>query len=235
MQSAENHQVPNIETLATRVEGRSRVTATDDWMPESNNGPYSTIPFSTGIDPRLLEMCGLSSFAGARQEIKAAADDYVAWAVTLVAKARRERLDLSQEIRGDDGGLPIRPYRVRLCLGLERSTGRLQIYWRGAVKKRGRWSRIRARIWDCKADVDPLIASVHPAEGLLIRRLETEAAFLRRRWFALVRGVHYMNVIEDHRLEDYEGGKVQDLNNRRLVFRLMRRMQGAITSRLRRS
>jgi len=72
---------------------------------------------------------------------------------------------------------------------------------------------------------------VNPAEELLIRRLEAEAAGLRMRWFALVRGLYYMNVIEEHRHIDFEAGKLQNSDARGRASRLIDRLQEAITGR----
>ena len=50
-------------------------------------------------------------------------------------------------------------------------------------------------MWNCKAELDPLIAEAHPAEELLIRQIEAEAADIRRRWFAAVRLIYAMDGI----------------------------------------
>lgn len=222
----------NLAEAADNVEVlRQSITANDSWMPRSGYGPYCTIPISSGIDRALLGRCGVSSFIGARDEVKLVADGYAARAVALAAKARRDRLDLAREIRGVSGELLIRPYRVRLCLRLDRPSGYLYLCWRGVVKQRGRLTRTRARQWDCQADLGSLITNVHPAEELLIRRIESEAADIRRRWFALVRLIYYMNVAEEHRLTDFESGKIQNGDVGGFTSHLMRRLQGAFKSR----
>ena len=213
----------NIVVTTDHVEvGRPRITANDNWLPRSGYGPYCTIPISSGVDPALLGRCGVPSFLGARDEVKLVAEGYAAWAVALVARAREERIDLAQEIRGMSDEPAIRPYRVRLCLRLDERRGYLYLCWRGVVKQGGRWIRIRASMGDCKATLDPLIVNVHPAEEVLIRRIEAEAAEIRRRWFALVRQLYYTNVTEEFRLADLEAGRIQPPRGRssRLVGRL---------------
>lgn len=201
-------------------------TATNAWMPKSGDGPYCTIPISSGIDGASLKRCGLSSFASARHEIQLLADEYAVRAVALAAKATRERLRLSKEIRGPDGELLIRPNRLRLCLGLNKRENILHLNWRGAAKVRGRWIRYEAKNWSCQSRLDLLIVNTHPAEEQLVRRIEAEATEIRLRWFALVRQVHYMNVVERHRLTDLEldlvrvgGGELAPL-----AMRLLRRL-----------
>jgi hypothetical protein len=208
-----------------------KIMVTPNWMPASGYGPYCTIPISSGIDSSLLMPCGLSSFIGARHDVKILAEEYAARAVELAVRARQERLDLSRQIRGLDGQQLLRPHRIRLCLSLDMPKGRLYLFWRGVVKRRGRLVRIRARMWDCQADLTPLIADAHPAEELLMRRLEAEAAELRRHWFALVRMIHYMNVVEEHRLADLESGRIQTRNVGRFAVNVMRRLHRAFRSR----
>lgn len=159
------------------------------------------------------------------------AEEYAARAVELAARARLERLDLSMQIRGMDGQQLLRPHRIRLCLSLDIPKGRLYLSWRGVVKQRGRLARIRARMWDCQADLTPLIADAHPAEELLMRRLEAEAAELRHHWFALVRMIHYMNVVEKHRLGDLESGRIQTRNVGGFAANVVRRLHRAFRSR----
>lgn len=231
MQSAKSTQDRYVGIRAANSDEQHRITDTNHWMPRSGNGPYLTIPLVPSVDPRLLGKCGVPSFIGARDEVRRAANDYAAWAVALVDKARRDRLDLSRGIRDEDGGLLVRPHRVRLCLRLDMTNGYLCLYWRGVVKQRGRWTRIRASTWNCEDHLDLLITNVHPAEELLIRRLEAEAAYLRIRWFALVRGLYYMNVIEEHRLTDLEAGKIRNGKARGYTSCLMQRLQSAITGR----
>src|SRR5690606_18468167 len=158
-------------------------------------------------------------------------EEYADRAIALAAKAREERLDLSREIRGIGGEQLIRPYRVGLCLRLDKPNGYLYLCWRGVVKQRGRLARIRARMWDCQADLTPLIADAHPAEELLMRRLEAEAAELRRHWFALVRMIHYMNVVEEHRLADLESGRIQASDVGGFAANVVRRLHRAFGSR----
>lgn len=229
MQSAESTRVKCVEIQAANADDRNKITDTNHWMPRSGNGPYLTIPFASSVDSELLGKCGVPSFIGARDEVRRAANDYAAWSVALVDKARRHRFDLSRSIRDEDGGPLVRPHRVRLCMRLDMSTGYLCLYWRGVVKQRGRWTRIRASSWNCEDHLDPLIANVHPAEELLIRRLEAEAAGLRLRWFALVRGLYYMNVTEEFRLADLEAGRIQA--PRGLSSRLKQRLGAAFSTR----
>jgi len=231
MQSAESIQSPHVGSLVANTDDQPGVTDTNKWVPKSGNGPYLTIPFAPGADSKLLRKCGVPSFIGARDEIRCAANDYAACSVALVEKARNHRIDLSRSIRGADGSVLIRPYRVRLCLRLDIAAGYLCLYWRGVVKQRGRWTRVRASTWSCEDHVDPLIVDVHPAEELLIRRLEAEAACLRLRWFALVRGLYYMNVIEEHRLSDLEQGKFSTRGARGRTARLIQWLQSAILGR----
>jgi len=102
---------------------RRKITATHGWMPASGYGPYCTIPISSGIDSAFLRPCGLPSFTGARDEVKRLAEEYEARAAALAARALKERLDLSIEIRSMNGEQLIRPYRVRLCLCLDKPNG----------------------------------------------------------------------------------------------------------------
>ena len=129
-----------------------------------------------------------------------------------------------------DGQELLRPYRIRLCLSLDMPKGSLYLCWRGVVKQRGRLARIRARMWDCQADLTPLIADAHPAEELLMRRLEAEAAELRRHWFALVRMIHYMNVVEEHRLAELKSGRIQARNIAGYAANVVRRLHRAFRS-----
>lgn len=222
----------NLTETVDNIEGaRQRITANDGWMPRSGYGPYCTIPIAFGIDRALLRRFGVPSFVGARDEVKFVAEGYAARAIALATKAREDRLDLVHKIRGVDGEQLIRPYRVRLSLRLDMPSGYLYLSWRGVVKQRGRWTRVRAGMWDCQAAISQLVANVHPAEELLIRRIETDAADIRRRWFALVRMVHYMNVAEEHRLADFESGRIQDCGVGGFNFSLMRRLQGVLRSR----
>jgi len=222
----------NLAEAVDTIEGaRQRITANDGWMPRSGYGPYCTIPISSGIDRALLRRYGVPSFVGARDEVKFVAEGYAARAVALATKAQEDRLYLAREIRGVDDERLIRPYRVRLSLRLDMPSGYLYLGWRGVVKQRGRWTRIRAGMWDCQADLSQLVANVHPAEELLIRRIEADAADIRRRWFALVRMIHYMNVAEEHRLADFESGRIQGGGVGGFKFSLMRRLQGAFGSR----
>lgn len=228
MQQVETTDTPCLDANS----GISRKsTVTHGWMPASGYGPYCTIPISSGIDSSLLMPCGLPSFIGARHEVKRLAEEYAARAVELAARARLERLDLSMQIRGMDGQQLLRPYRIRLCLSLDMPKGRLYLSWRGVVKQRGRLARIRAWMWDCQADLTPLLADAHPAEELLIRRLEAEAAELRRHWFALVRMIHYMNVVEEHRLADLESGRIRTRDVGGLAANVVRRLRRAFRSR----
>lgn len=116
MQSAKSTQDRYVGIQAANSDEQHRITDTNHWMPRSGNGPYLTIPLVPSVDPRLLGKCGVPSFIGARDEVRRAANDYAAWAVALVDKARRDRLDRSRGIRDEDGGLLVRPHRVRLCL-----------------------------------------------------------------------------------------------------------------------
>lgn len=125
----------------------------------------------------------------------------------------------------------LRPYRVRLCLSLNMPKGRLYLCWRGVAKQRGRLAKIRARMWDCQADLTPLIVDAHPAEELLMRRLEAEAAELRRHWFALVRMTHYMNVVEEHQLADLESGWIQTRDVGGFAANVVWRLRRAFRSR----
>lgn len=208
-----------------------RITDNDNWMPRSDYGPYCTIPILSGVDPALLVSCGVPSFLGARDEVRALAEDYAARAVALAAKAREDRLDLGREVLGVDGERLIRPGRVHLYLRLDLPNGYLDLYWRGVVKQRGRWARIRVGMWSWKANLDRLVANTHPAEEQLIRRIEAEAADIRRRWFALVRMIHYMNVAEEHRLVDLESGTIPSAGAGGFVIRLTGRLRGAFKTR----
>ena len=228
MQQVETTDTPCLDANSG-ISRKSKVI--HGWMPASGYGPYCTIPISSGIDSFLLMPCGLPSFIGARHEVKRLAEEYAARAVELAARARQERLDLSRQIRGMDGQQLIRPYRIRLCLSLDMPKGRLYLCWRGVVKQRGRLARIRARMWDCQADLTPLIVDAHPAEELLMRRLEAEAAELRRHWFALVRMIHYMNVVEKHRLADLESGRIQARDVGGFAANVVRRLHRAFRSR----
>lgn len=220
-----------IETAADVDTGRRSITADDNWMPKSGYGPYCTIPFSSGIGPARTARCGMLSFIGARHEAMLLAEEYAARAIALAARAQKERIDLSREVRGVDGQLLIRPYRVRLCLHLDESRGYLYLCWRGVVIKRGRPTRIRASMWNCKAELDPLIAEAHPAEELMIRQIEAEAADIRRRWFAAVRLIYYMNAAEEYRLADLESGKIQVSGLGGLRFYLARIFRSTFSSR----
>ena len=194
----------HTETSGDGARNRQRITADNGWMPRSWNGPYSTIPFSSGIDEDLLVLCGMQPFLDARHVIKLLASDYAARAVALVAKAKAERAALAREF--SDADPVIRPHRVRLCLELDETNGRLYLCWRGVHKRKDRYIRERAPLWNCRSDLSVLVAHIHPAEALLIQQIEAEAADIRRRWFALVRLVHYLNVAEDFRLADLEAG-----------------------------
>ena len=231
MQRTENIKQLEAGNAWVAADNTPRITANHGWMPASGYGPYCTIPISSGIDGSLLMPCGLPSFIGARHEVKRLAEEYAARAVELAARARQERLDLSRQVRGMDGQQLLRPYRIRLCLSLDMSKGRLYLSWRGVVKQRGRLARIRARMWDCQADLTPLIADAHPAEELLMRPLEAEAAELRRHWFALVRMIHYMNVVEEHRLADLESGRIQTRDVGGFAANVVRRLHRAFRSR----
>lgn len=173
------------------------------WMPNSGYGPYCIIPFSAGIGDDMCRAIGLASFVSTRREARILADEYAGQALALKAKARQERHLLSIATRGPGGEALIRPNRLRLCLDWNRSAGYLYLGWRGAVRKRDRWARIRPpRLWNCESDTAALVARAHPDEVELVARIEAEAAEIRRRWFALVRMVHYMNVAEHHRMTD---------------------------------
>lgn len=222
MTRAQNVNHSNVEIVGFPTAEALRITASHRWMPTSGNGKYCTIPFSCGIDGVILKSCGLPSFAGARREIQALAKEYAERAAALMTKAKQERLQLAGAVRGPDGGLLIRPYRLRLRLHLELHTGYLHFNWRGIVKKRGKWIRVRAKMWDCVSDVTSLIADAHPEEAIHVRRIEAEAADIRRRWFALVRLVHYMNVAEDHRLSDVHAGSVHTGRTKKACSRAMR-------------
>ncbi len=176
-----------------------------NWIPRSGNGPVATIPFDHGIEEALLPQCGLSAFGSARAEMKALAREYAARAVSLVARARADRMALMRELQGCEP--EFRPYRARLCLELDVARGHLYLVWRVATKRRGRYTRERASQWSGQSDLSALIAGVHPAEEQLIRRIESEAVDIRLRWFALVRQVHYMNVTEELRYADLTSGR----------------------------
>ena len=204
-----------------------RITANDSWMPRSGNGPYSTIPILSGIDNKMLGPCGVASFLGARREINQLASDYAARAVALVAKAKTERAALAREFCDVDP--VIRPHRIRLCLEWDEARGYLYLCWRVVVKRRGRYVRERVLQWNCQSDLPFLVAGTHPAEELLIRRIEAEAVQIRLRWFALVRQVYYMNVTEDFRLADLDAGRIHA--PRGLRFRLKQRLGAAFSTR----
>lgn len=204
-----------------------RITANDSWMPRSGNGPYSTIPISSGIDDKMLGQCGVASFMDTRRNIKLLASEYAARAVALVAIAKTERAALARELC--DVYPVIRPHRIRLCLELDEARGFLYLCWRVVVKRRWRYVRERVLQWNCQSDLPFLVAGTHPAEELLIRRIEVQAVQIRLRWFALVRQVYYMNVTEDFRLADLEAGRIQA--PRGLSSRLMRRLGGAFSTR----
>lgn len=207
---------------ATKETGKQGITDNDSWMPRSGYGPYCTIPLSSGTDPALFAACGISSFAATRREIRLLAADYAARAVELFVRARQERADLSREIRGINNEILIRPHRVRLCLLLDEERGYLSLDWRGVVKRYKGFTRTRCQLRSCQAELSPLIADVHPAEELLIQRLEAEAADIRRRWFGLVRMVHYMNVTEDFRSVDLKLGRIYAVGFTAKVMRQLR-------------
>lgn len=219
----EGTRIARDEPTETSCDGagdHQRITANDSWMPRSGNGPYSTIPIGSGIDDKLLRQCGMPSFLGARREIKLLASEYAALAVALVARAKVDRAALAREF--SDANPTIRPHRARLCLELNEARGYLYLSWRVVLKRRGRYIRERVLQWNCQSDLPFLVAGTHPAEELLIRRIEAEAAEIRLRWFALVRQVYYMNVTEDFRLADLEAGRIQA--SRESKSRVMQRL-----------
>lgn len=209
-----------------------RITASDRWMPKSGYGPYCTIPSSSGIDPSLLKSFGLPSFASARREIQLLAEEYAERAAALVARAKQDRIRLSQDVVDLDAEQLIRPYRLRLCLATDNRDNYLYLGWRGVVKQRGRWTRIRAYMSSCRSDLDRLVADASPAEKEFVNQIEKEAADIRRRWFALVRLVHYMNVAEDHRLSDLEAGLVHIGRAKENGSPAMRRLRGLFRRRV---
>lgn len=220
------------EVSSSASTNQQRITSNRDWMPGSMNGPYATIPISSGIDSSLLQECGLPSFVGARREIRTAASEYAARAVALVARAKEERAVLAREFGTAEPA--VRRHRARLCLMLNEEEGYLYLCWHVVVKRRGRYTRDRVLIWSCESDLPFLTAGIHPEEASLIRRIEAEATEIRLRWFALVRAVHYMNVTEHFRLTDLEAERIQA--QRDLRPRLMQRvlnMLGAGLPRLR--
>ena len=195
MQGARIVKPKLLDESASASEGVSRITVSHGWMPKSGYGPYCTIPVPV-LDSLALRRCGFSSFADARCDIDLLADVYRERAAALVARAKEQRLTLSQQIRGLSGELLIRPHRLRLSLSMRDNY--LYLGWRGVVKIRGKPVRYEAPTWNCESRLDLLIADVHPAEEQLIRQIEVAAAEIRRRWFALVRTAHYMNVVTDH-------------------------------------
>lgn len=224
MQRTENIKQLEAGNAWVAADNTPRITANHGWMPKSGYGPYCTIPASV-LDISKLRQRGLSSFADARRDIDLLADVYRERAAALVAIAKEQRLNLSQKIRGPNGELLIRPHRLRLCLSLKECY--LYLGWRGLVVIRRKWVRYEAPTWDCRSKLDLLIADVHPAEEQLISQIEEEAAEIRRRWFALVRMAHYMNVVIDHRFVDAVAANAS-LGARpgflTAVFRSMRRL-----------
>ena len=96
--------------------GAANVSVTYGWMPTSGYGPYCTIPISSGIGGTALIDCGLLSFADTRREVLTLAADYANRAMALVEKERRERLQLSLDVRGQAGEVLICPNPLR-CKG----------------------------------------------------------------------------------------------------------------------
>lgn len=206
-----------------QAEGEGR----DNWIPRSGYGKYCTIPISDGADDRDLLQCGLASLTAARRDMQILADEYIAQAVDLVARARRERLQLSREIRGDSGERLIRPYRCRIWLDLNKADCYMYLGWRGITTK-GRGRTRTKWLWDCRAEIDPWLKGVHEAEAQLIREVEAKAVEIRRRWFALVRTLHYMNEVErfgvgDRMASGGNGRRHADARRGRWFSRLLRR------------
>lgn len=223
MQTAGAIDLPRLDTRTGVHRG---ITATHGWMPKSGYGPYCTISEAV-LDGSALKGCGIPSFADARCEIESLAEIYAERATVLVGKAREQRLQLSQNIRGLDGEQLVRPHRLRLCVSVRENY--LYLGWRGVVKVRGKWVRYEAPTWDCQSRLDSLIADTHPAEEQFVRQIEEEASEIRRRWFALVRMAHYMNVVSDHRHRDVVAAETTSERSGLLssVLRRMRRLVGA--------
>ena len=158
----------------------------------------------------MLRRAGLQSIAGMRGEAFALAREYSQSAVALRDRAKAERLAFSRKFVDQEGESLIRPFRVRLCVVTRDKY--LYIFWRGMAKTRKGWKRQVAPNWNCESQLGMLIEGISPQETALIERIEEEAAQIRRKWFALVRMVHYANVVIEQRVA--EVGGVETLSRR---------------------
>ena len=184
--------------------------STGHWLPRSGYGPYCTIPIIPDLPGPLLRRAGMQSIAGMREEALAMAREYSQSAIALRERAKAERVAFARKFVDQEGEPLIRPYRVRLCV-ITRD-GYLYIFWRGMAKTRKGWKRHEAPNWNCESQLGMLIEGVPPQETALIEQIEEEAVQIRRKWFALVRMVHYANVVIEQRVA--EVGGVETLSRR---------------------
>ena len=188
-----------VRPIENAARGQANVRA---WIPRSGDGPYVTIPEIAGVSMGVLGDAGLLSIAGLRAEADALASEYVDRAVALGRRAKADRLALATNAIDLNGHALIRPYRLRLRVTVRDRF--LRISWRGVVKTRKGWRRYEAKNWQCESVLDKLLESASPVEVSLVQELEKEAAEIRRRWFALVRLIHYANAVVDHQLGDIQ-------------------------------